>query len=396
MTWAEIILVLFASIAFLALLKANYDLRQFRCLDTLSFDESALPFLSIVICGRNEQESIQATITDLTLQSRFEAEIIFVDDRSTDGTPKILEELQKTIRNLKTVRVNELPQGWLGKNHACQVGQEVASGDWILFTDADIRFQPDAIPKALQYAISQELDHLTVLPKIVSQNRLVRLLACAATNILISGTRAASIARLARSPNARDRTRGRVLGIGAFNLVRTETWRESQGFSKICGEVLDDMGVAWLIRKQKGRSDWLWSKAIISVDWYRSVPALYLGMSKSFLAGAKYRPALLIIQAIGLAAISASPWVCLFHRSQPVCVTLGSITAGMLLRVAYRRARMQYQSAVYTVLAPLSQLILATMMLGTALRGLARPHLSWRGTDYSFELLRKAQVVWKK
>ena len=357
--------------------------------------ESKLPFLSIVICGRNEQESIQATISDLSVKSHIETEIIFVDDRSTDETPKIIEGLQKTVRNLKTVRVNELPQGWLGKNHACQVGQEVATGDWILFTDADIRFQPNAIPKALKYAISQQLDHLTVLPRIVSQNKIVRLLACSATNILISGTRAASIARLARNPNARDRTRGRVLGIGAFNLVRTETWRKSKGFSKIRAEVLDDMGVAWLIRKQQGRSDWLWSKEHIQVDWYKSVWDLYRGISKSFLAGAKYRPTLLIIQALGLAAISASPWACLFYRSQPICVTLGSITAGMLLRVAYRRTRIQYQSAIYTVLAPLSQLILAIMMLGTALRGFVRPYLSWRGTDYSFELLRKAQVVWR-
>jgi len=77
-------------------------------------------------------------------------------------------------------------------------------------------------------------------------------------------------------------------------------------------------------------------------------------------------------------------------------VTLGSITAGILLRVGYRRARRGYQSFLNTLLAPLGQAGLGLMMFFTAIQGIFKPHLNWRETEYSFEMLRKSQVVWNK
>ena len=81
------------------------------------------------------------------MQRGIEAEFIVVDDRSTDQTGEILRRLAKENPRLQVKRVDVLPDGWLGKCHACHVGASAATGDWILFTDADCWLKPDVIAR---------------------------------------------------------------------------------------------------------------------------------------------------------------------------------------------------------------------------------------------------------
>ena len=96
-------------------------------------------------------------------------EVIVVDDRSTDRTGDILRRLASEDPRVQARRVESLPEGWLGKCHACHVGASAATGEWILFTDADCWLKPDVIARALRVADREEADHITLTPGVAAE-----------------------------------------------------------------------------------------------------------------------------------------------------------------------------------------------------------------------------------
>ena len=114
------------------------------------------PSVSVVIAARDEAARIEQTVRGLLGQEGVDLELIVVDDRSSDGTGEILRRLAADDSRLRTVRIDELPAGWLGKCHACRQGASHARGEWILFTDGDIHMQRDLLARAVSTAHRDE------------------------------------------------------------------------------------------------------------------------------------------------------------------------------------------------------------------------------------------------
>jgi glycosyltransferase involved in cell wall biosynthesis len=135
----------------------------------------AYPSLSVIVPARDEERGVGESIRSMLAQGfPGPLEVVAVDDRSTDRTGEILESLKTEHSSLLSVhRVAELPDGWLGKNHALALGAAKTRGDWLLFTDADVRFAPKCFRKALEYAAGNGLDHLTLAPEILSRGTLL-------------------------------------------------------------------------------------------------------------------------------------------------------------------------------------------------------------------------------
>src|SRR5437016_9870557 len=125
---------------------------------------------SVVIAARDEEPRMEGTVRRLMAQRGLEAEFCIVDDRSTDRTGEILRQLAKEDARVQVKRVEVLPEGWLGKCHACHVGASAATGEWILFTDADCWLKPDVIARAIQVAERDRVDHVTLSPGTVIQS----------------------------------------------------------------------------------------------------------------------------------------------------------------------------------------------------------------------------------
>lgn len=150
-------------------LACSWHLRWMRRLPAISeFDtDLAQPArstirCSIVVAARNEQTRVEHTVRRLLAQMHVEVELIVVNDRSTDRTGEILDQLAKEDSRLKVIHIIELPDGWLGKCHACHIGANAATGEWILFTDADCWLKPDVIARAIRLAESQQVDHVAL------------------------------------------------------------------------------------------------------------------------------------------------------------------------------------------------------------------------------------------
>src|SRR5688572_20400095 len=152
--WALLIFSGTAALFLIWTVSALWNIRWVRRLPTLrEFAPAPLENqikCSVIVAARDEEARIEQTIRNLFAQRGVELEIIVVDDRSADRTAEILQRLAAEDSRLQVKRVTALPEGWLGKCHACHLGASAATGEWILFTDADCWLQPDVIARALR------------------------------------------------------------------------------------------------------------------------------------------------------------------------------------------------------------------------------------------------------
>src|SRR5450432_4075212 len=120
------------------------------------------PKISLLFAARDEEEKLPAALATLAALDYPDLEIIGVDDRSTDATGRIMDEFAASDRRFRAIHVKELPAGWLGKPHALQKAYEASSGEWLLFTDADVRFKCDVPGRAMALVLQRNLDHLSL------------------------------------------------------------------------------------------------------------------------------------------------------------------------------------------------------------------------------------------
>src|SRR5436190_14196262 len=233
---------------------------------------------SVVIAARDEETRIEGTVRRLMAQRGVEAEFLIVDDRSTDRTGEIVRQLAKEDARVKLKRVDVLPDGWLGKCYACHVGASAATGDWILFTDADCWLKPDVIARALRVAERDGADHVTLTSGL------------ARGSLGLQASHLAFLMSLANwfSGVNLDRPKAYV-GIGAFNLVRAAAYRQCGGYEALRLTVVDDIKLGLLLRRAGKRT-----RAFLGVDdvechWGTTVRSMVKIMEKNYFAALDYR-----------------------------------------------------------------------------------------------------------
>ena len=147
--------------------------RRLPVLEALPASANGLPTrpvqCSVIVAARDEEARLEGTVRHLLAQRHVALEVIVVDDRSADATGTILQRLAAEDNRVRATRVERQPEDWLGKSHACHVGASVATGDWLLFTDADCWLKPDVIARALRVAARDAADHITLTPGVAAE-----------------------------------------------------------------------------------------------------------------------------------------------------------------------------------------------------------------------------------
>jgi len=222
-------------------------------------DGVVLPRLSIVVPARDEATAIASAVGSLLAQDYPDLDVVAVDDRSRDGTGDVLRELAARDPRLSVLRVDRLPAGWLGKTHALWRGAERASGsEWLLFTDADVVHKQGALRRAVAYAVSEGLDHLTLTPKLAARGLLLEAF------VAFFGYAFVTLwgAYLANDPKSR-----RGVGIGAFNLVRREAYEAIGTIRALSLRPDDDIRLGRRLRAFGFLQRVLNGREVLSVNW---------------------------------------------------------------------------------------------------------------------------------
>jgi glycosyltransferase involved in cell wall biosynthesis len=205
------------------------------------------PRVSVVVPSQNDELDVRTSIDSLLAGDYPNLEVIAVDDRSTDRTGAILDEIAEKDQRVRAVHIRELPDGWIGKPHALLQGTLSSTGDWLLFTDADVRFRPATLRKAVARAIELRLDFFTLIPDSGAATVVMR-----AINVMSVG-----IALLVSGQWMPWRRTWRFwfMGVGAFMLVRREAYFRAGGHEKIRGRMVDDLSLGCLLSASGCRCD---------------------------------------------------------------------------------------------------------------------------------------------
>jgi cellulose synthase/poly-beta-1,6-N-acetylglucosamine synthase-like glycosyltransferase len=335
------------------------------------------PRLSVIVPALNEAGTLEPALHSLLATDYPALEVVAVNDRSTDATGAILERLAAQEPRLKVLHVKRLPAGWLGKNHAMHLAAGAASGEYLLFTDADIVFARPALRQALGYAARERLDHLAVLPRVEAAGPLLRMLLVQFMTAFLVRFR----------PWRVRRDRRLYIGVGAFNLVRREAYERIGGHAALAMAPIDDLMLGKLLKAHGARQDVLFGGAGVRVAWYPSAAAMVRGLTKNSFAGFDFSLAKLGAASLVIALVNLWPLAGLLLG--PLGGRAASALALLLnLGMLWDLLRSGGWPRWVLLLAPLATLVSLYMWWRSAVLTLARGGIEWRGTRYPLSELK--------
>ncbi len=262
----------------------------------------AAPAVSVCIPARNEESNIEACVRSVLASVDASVEVLVYDDQSTDATPTILARLVAEDSRVRVVPTQSLPDGWNGKQWGCERMGRAAHGTWVLFTDADVRFEPDCVARTLARAESLGADLLSTVPRQVTaswaEHAVIPLISFVLLSYLPMGRM-----RNTASPAASG-------ACGQFILARREAWAASGGHAAFRASMHDGIKMPRAFRSAGFRTDLFDGTDLVECRMYRGLGQVWRGFAKNAYEGLG-SPALLLFVTVLHGCAVLLPWVTL-------------------------------------------------------------------------------------
>jgi glycosyltransferase involved in cell wall biosynthesis len=345
-------------------------------------DTAGMPQVSLIVAARNEARNIEAGVRSLLALDYPNLELIAVNDRSTDSTDEILDRVAAEQPRLNVIHLTELPTGWLGKNHALHYGAMRAKGELLLFTDADVVMAPSAVARAVRRLRQEGLDHLCVAPEPTMPTWFLEAFVT---------TFSVFLSCYARPWKAKDPRSKAHMGVGAFNLLTAQAYREIGTLEAIAMRPDDDIKLGKLIKLHGKRQEMLGGLGMVRVPWYGSLSEVVRGLEKNTFAAMEYRVWATVGSSLAILLFNVFPFLGVFLATgvarwmyAACCLLLWVLAYGSAIAVNARRS---------TALAfPLMCVIMVYIQWRSMLLTLANGGIRWRDTHYPLAELKANRV----
>ena len=359
--------------------------------------------VSVVVAARDEAPNLRRALPTLLAQDYPSMQLVVVDDRSSDATRKTVEALigeHSSGRHdgapaTEVHRIDWLPQGWIGKSHALCEGAKRATGEWLLFTDADVCFDPTTVRRAVEYAERESLDHLALVPKLDLDAYWLR---CVASFFYLGYMITLGMYR-ANLPASRS-----ALGIGAFNLLRRPAYRAIGTYAALRMSPADDYSLGGAV-KRAGLSQRLLTGVgepggppLVHLSWYGSLGDFFRGVEKNVLPICGYNPFKVLGIVLSVQITGVVPFLALLSRSvRSRPPAFGAFAAAAALNLAsfslfshrQRYPKVLRMSAGY----PVHVVVACYALLRAVAVVLTDGGITWRETFYPLAELRAAHAT---
>lgn len=349
--------------------------------------------VSVVIPARNEETNIERAVRSVAAQEGVR-EIIVVDDQSTDRTSIILEGLAVEIPQLRGIRIESLPEGWMGKANALSTGARTASGEWLLFTDADTEHRPGGLRALLARAENGNVDLLSLSPG----QRVPTWWEKAVIPLVYVGLAEKFKFEEVSDPNSKV-----AAANGQYILIRRTAYDRIGGHERVRAEVLDDVALARNVKASGGRILFLPGAEWAETRMYRSFRAMWEGWTKNLyvlFGGTKRNTIRAILKALvvdWLPGVALPIFAFLLGSAalkREIPAGLLSVVVICLLLVSYQQTT--YRQAVRTLgfsdevakYVYLGAPLFSLLLLNSA-RAHSRGRVRWKGRDCPTRYLRK-------
>jgi hypothetical protein len=350
--------------------------------DFAPLPDDRCPAVSVLFAARDEAEKMPGALATFLSLDYPHYDVIAVDDRSQDATGDILTGAARTDPRLRPIRIASLPAGWLGKPHALQGAYENSTGEWLVFTDADVHFAPDLLRRAIALAEQKNWDHLTLLgqPEMFTLGEKITMTFFGLA--LVGGTR----------PYAASNPRSAwYAGVGAFQLIRRAGYEKMGTHRRLAMEVIDDVKLGKIAKEAGLRSGVAKGGRAVTVHWHAGVPNIIRGTTKNFFASSGFRLWLTSLQILGLLLMCVFPVVALpFVHGLALALALISILLPVIAEIG---VAIEFNTpSIFAFTYPIGALIFVWMIIRSAFVTLRQGGIIWRGTFYPLEELRRGVV----
>ena len=332
---------------------------------------------SVVIPARNEGNNIGPCLDTVRAQDHPALQIVVLDDGSADATGTILADHAARDARITALRGGEaLPEGWFGKPWALQRAQRHATGQWLVFIDADVRLHPAAVSRIIGYGEREGLDMVTGLGAMGMETFWEKVLQPAVGGLILAGNDLDAV----NDPGKPDRN----LANGQLIAIRRAAYDDIGGHASVRQNILDDVGIARALVAAGKTYRCLMLRELFHCRMYTSLPEIWEGWTKNLFAGMRY--------SWGHVA-SALIFTFLFSVSGPVLIGIGLAGAGRewlwwglgltaLLQLARGLMDCRYgQPLLYGLTHAPANLLVMAMVIHSGLRTRSGA-VTWKGRTY--------------
>jgi len=352
-------------------------------LDKFESKQHNNPKVSVILPARNEENFIQKCLTSLLNQDYENYEIIAIDDSSEDLTGKIIEEYSKDSK-LIFVKARPKPADWMGKNWACMEGFRKASGDLLLFTDSDTTHSSNVISLAVSHLLSQNLDALTVSPKMLCLDIWTKITLPMISTFLHTRFSALRV----NDPNKKT-----GYFFGSFFIIRKHVYESVGKHEGVKHEIIEDGALGKKVKESGFKLRMVRGDHLIDAIWARDFSSLwqalkrlmvplYLQSSKSAI-GIFFAVLFLLFMPFPILLYS----LLFFNLTNSFLLLFStSLIASILIYIAaFVESKISHIKLSNALFCPAGSFIVSFGFLSGILHAKSDTAVSWRGRSYSMK-----------
>ena len=348
------------------------------------------PLISILIPARNEAENISRCLKSLLKQDYPNMEIIVLDDNSSDGTGKVVEEIAQKDNRVRLVDGAPLEDGWIGKNFASHQLAKHAKGEFFIFTDADTLHFPKTVSSALGALIATKVDALSTYPRQIMVTFAERMtvpiintaLQCFIPFILI---------KKSKSPLF-------CTALGQFMMFKRGTYEKIGGYESIKGHLVDDIQISKRVKKEGLKFMVFDGRNTIFCRMYKNLKGVIIGLAKSIYPAFNGNILALFSFTGVLTATLLVPFVLLplgaFLFDWPAAIIRLMIIQVIIVLAIKTMFAIRYKQRMLDILlAPVSMAIIDALIFLSFFQAKYGEGLSWKGRVYDVSGNNKTTLV---
>jgi glycosyltransferase involved in cell wall biosynthesis len=350
-------------------------------LDKFEEKSHSKPKVSVILPARNEEKFIEKCLNSLVEQDYDNYEIIAINDSSDDSTGNIMKKYSEKFPKVIFVDANPKPDGWMGKNWACMEGYKVASGDLLLFTDADTTHKKSVISLAVSHLLSLELDALTVIPKMLCLDGITKITLPMISTFL--HTRFSAL-------RVNDKSKNTGYFFGSFFIMKKTTYDSVGTHEGVKSELVEDGALGKKVKESNFKMRMVRGEHLIDAIWARDSSTLWNALKRLMIPLYLQNAKIAVASFFGVLFLLFMPFpifaysAIIFNSDSSLMLFVISCIASLLVYLGgiIDAAKGLELKLRYSLLAPVGSLIVVCGFLAGLIQAKSKTAVSWRGRTY--------------
>jgi glycosyltransferase involved in cell wall biosynthesis len=352
-------------------------------LDKFEKKEHANPKVSVILPARNEEKFIEKCLNSLVTQDYDNYEVIAINDSSKDSTGDIIKKYSEKFPKVIFVDAKPKPDGWMGKNWACMEGYKKASGDLLLFTDADTTHTNSVISLAVSHLLSLKLDALTVIPRMLCLDRITKITLPMISTFL--HTRFSAL-------RVNDTSKNTGYFFGSFFIMKKSTYDSVGTHESVKGELVEDGALGKKVKESDFKMRMVRGEHLVDAVWARDASTLWNALKRLMIPLYLQNAKIAVASFFGVLFLLFMPFPILGYSiifssdSSLVLFVISCIASslvylgGMLDAVKGLELKLRY-----SLFAPVGSFIVVSGFLAGLIQAKSKTAVSWRGRTYQMK-----------